>query len=107
LQQLLGYEQYIEQRISDVERLQAREKLTQSEKQLSGILFERGVDSQGFARIRSKGDQALFGGKSTQQMKSILGVPDNRALADFLPTITIKAKILLMKLQHSIRSEII
>jgi DNA-damage-inducible protein D len=85
-------QELIEQRIADVERLQAREKLSQSEKQLSGILFERGIDSQGFARIRSKGDQALFGGNTTQKMKDKLEVPDNRALADFLPTITIKAK---------------
>lgn len=85
-------QELIEQRIANVERLQAREKLTQSEKQLSGILFERGIDSHGFARIRSKGDQALFGGNTTQKMKDKLGVPENRALADFLPTITIKAK---------------
>lgn len=85
-------QELIEQRIAEVERLHEREKLSQSEKQLSGILFERGVDSQGFARIRSKGDQALFGGNTTQKMKDKLGVPDSRALADFLPTITIKAK---------------
>ena len=85
-------QEIIEQRISEIERLQAREKLSESEKQLSGIIFERGVDGQGFARIRSKGDQALFGGNTTQQMKDKLGVPENRALADFLPTITIKAK---------------
>lgn len=85
-------QEIIEQRIAEVERLQAREKLSQSEKQLSGILFERGVDNKGFARIRSKGDQALFGGNSTQQMKERLDVPENRALADFLPTIMIKAK---------------
>jgi len=85
-------QEIIEERISEIERLQAREKLSQSEKQLSGILFERGVDSQGFARIRSKGDQALFGGYATLQMKDKLRIPNNRALADFLPTITIKAK---------------
>ena len=85
-------QEIIEQRLIEIERLQAREKLSQSEKLLSGVLFERGVDSQGFARIRSKGDQALFGGHTTQQMKNRLTVPENRALADFLPTITIKAK---------------
>jgi DNA-damage-inducible protein D len=85
-------QEIIEERISELERLQAREKLSQSEKQLSGVLFERGVDSQGFARIRSKGDQTLFGGYTTQQMKDKLRIPGNRALADFLPTITIKAK---------------
>lgn len=58
----------------------------------SGVLYERGVDNQGFAIIRSKGDQALFGGFSTQQMKRKLAVPGSRPLADFLPTVTIKAK---------------
>ncbi len=85
-------QEIIEQRLAEIERLQAREKLSQSEKYLSSILFERGVDSQGFARVRSKGDQALFGGHTTQQMKDKLAIPENRPLADFLPTITIKAK---------------
>ena len=82
----------IEKRLSEQERLTARQKLTLSEKELSGLIFERIGDNSGFARIRSKGDAALFGGKTTQQMKDRLGMPDNRALADFLPTITIKAK---------------
>lgn len=82
----------IEKRLGEVERLQARQKLSLSEKDLSGLIYEYIGDTSGFARIRSKGDAALFGGKSTQQMKDNLGVPDNRALADFLPTITIKAK---------------
>ncbi|MBA4409813.1 MAG: DNA damage-inducible protein D [Bacteroidota bacterium] len=81
----------IEQRLLEFERVKAREKLSQTEKQLSGILFERGVDNQGFAIIRSKGDQALFR-LSTQQLKKKMGVPDNRPVADFLPTISIKAK---------------
>jgi len=81
----------IEQRLLDYERVKAREKLSQTEKQLSGILYERGVDSQGFAVIRSKGDQALFQ-LSTQQLKKKMGVPENRPVADFLPTISIKAK---------------
>jgi len=85
-------QEVIEQRLAEMERLQARKKLSLSEKQLSGVLFERGVDHQGFGRIRSKGDQALFGGHTTQRMKTKLSVPENRALADFLPTITIKAK---------------
>jgi DNA-damage-inducible protein D len=71
--------------------VKAREKLSQTEKQLSGILFERGVDNTGFAIIRSKGDQALFR-LSTQQLKKKLGVPESRPVADFLPTISIKAK---------------
>jgi DNA-damage-inducible protein D len=81
----------IEQRLLEFERVKAREKLSQTEKQLSGILFERGVDNQGFAIIRSKGDQALFR-LSTQQLKKKMGVPENRPVADFLPTISIKAK---------------
>ena len=70
----------------------ARDKLTKSEKKLSGIIYERGVDDKGFAIIRSKGDQVLFGGYSTSDMKHKLMIPDGRPLADFLPTLTIKAK---------------
>jgi DNA-damage-inducible protein D len=82
----------IEQRLLDVERVAAREKLSKSEKKLSGVIYERGVDDKGFGVIRSKGDQALFGGFSTNDMKRKLSVPKGRALADFLPTLTIKAK---------------
>jgi DNA-damage-inducible protein D len=85
-------QELIEQRLLDVERVMAREKLSKSEKKLSGIIYDRGVDEKGFAIIRSKGDQALFGGFSTQGMKRKLAIPDNKALADFLPTLTIKAK---------------
>lgn len=81
----------VEQRLLADERVKAREKLSQTEKQLSGILYERGVDSQGFAVIRSKGDQALFR-LSTQQLKIKMGAPEGRPVADFLPTISIKAK---------------
>lgn len=85
-------QEVIEQRLAEVERVNARRKLTASENVLSGIIFERLGDGQSFAAIRSKGDQALFGGKSTKEMKNRLRVPQNRPLADFLPTITIKAK---------------
>lgn len=85
-------QEIIEQRLLDIARVSAREKLTKSEKKLSGVLFERGVDHSGFAVIRSKGDQALFGGFTTGDMKKKLGVPASRPLADFLPTLTIKAK---------------
>lgn len=85
-------QELIETRIAEWERLHAREKLSGSQKELSGVLYERGVDSQGFGRILSKGDAALFGGLTTQNMKDRLAVPDSRPLADFLPTITIKAK---------------
>lgn len=85
-------QELIEERLRLIERLQAREKLEATETELSRLIYERGVDSQGFARIRSKGDAALFGGHNTLEMKKKLGVPENRPLADFLPTITIKAK---------------
>lgn len=85
-------QEIIEQRLLDVARVSAREKLTQSEKKLSGIIYERGVDDKGFALIRSRGDEALFGGFSTTDMKRKLMVPESRPLADFLPTLTIKAK---------------
>jgi len=81
----------IEQRILEKKRVKAREKLSITEKQLSGILFQRGIDSQGFAVIRSKGDQALFR-LNTQMLKKKMGVPENRPVTDFLPTISIKAK---------------
>jgi len=82
----------IEQRIKDFERISARHKLTLSEKELSELIFERTGDEKNFALIRSKGDAALFGGKNTSAMKKKLGVPRSRPIADFLPTITIKAK---------------
>jgi DNA-damage-inducible protein D len=81
----------IEQRLLEVERVKARAKLQETERKLSGILYERGVNDQTFAVIRSKGDQALFR-LSTNMMKRKMGVPQTRPLADFLPTISIKAK---------------
>ena len=85
-------QEIIEDRIKLMNRLEAREKLKESEKQLSKNIYERGVDDLGFARIRSKGDTALFGGLNTMQMKAKYGVKENRPLADFLPTLTIAAK---------------
>lgn len=85
-------QELIEKRIAEVERINARKRLTDSEKELSGIIFERVGDQKSFGRIRSKGDAALFGGLTTKNMKSRLKMPKTRALADFLPTITIKAK---------------
>lgn len=81
----------IEERLSLFSRLDTRERLRASEKQLSQNIYERGVDDKGFGRIRSKGDAALFGGKTTEQMKVRLGVKSG-ALADHLPTLTIAAK---------------
>lgn len=85
-------QELIAERIAYIERTEARGRLVESEKRLSQNIYERGVDDTGFARIRSKGDQALFGGITTQGMKQRLGVKDNRPLADFLPTLTIAAK---------------
>jgi len=85
-------QELIEQRLLDVARVNARDKLSKSEKKLSGIIYERGVDNRSFAIIRSEGDKALFGGRTTQFMKNKLGVPSSRPLADFLPTLLIKAK---------------
>ncbi|MDD7318382.1 MAG: DNA damage-inducible protein D [Prevotella sp.] len=81
----------IEKRLQEVERIKARAKLQETEKKLSGVLYERGVNDYSFAVIRSKGDKALFR-MSTNMMKRRLGMPDSRPLADFLPTISIKAK---------------
>lgn len=85
-------QEIIEKRLTETERVNARKKLTHSEKELSGIIFERLRNNESFGRIRSKGDKALFGGKTTQEMKCQLNAPPKRPLADFLPTITIKAK---------------
>lgn len=81
----------IEERLQLLSRLETRERLRCSEKQLSQNIYQRGVDDKGFGRIRSKGDTALFGGVNTEQMKQRLGVK-NGALADHLPTLTIAAK---------------
>lgn len=85
-------QELIEERISLIERTEARGRLRESEKRLSQNIYERGVDDAGFGRIRSKGDRALFGGFTTQEMKERLGVKENRPLADFLPTLSIAAK---------------
>ncbi|SLM31012.1 conserved hypothetical protein [Desulfamplus magnetovallimortis] len=97
-------QELIEERLRLQERLQARQKLTESETELSRNIYERGVDDQGFGRIRSKGDAALFGGNSTAQMKNKLAMPSNRPLADFLPTVTIAAKNLAAEItNHNVR----
>ena len=81
----------IEQRLMETERVSARKKLSTTEKELSQVIYEQTGSDENFALIRSKGDQALFN-KSTQAMKSYWNVPDNRPLADFAPTIILKAK---------------
>ncbi|MFN0176230.1 MAG: DNA damage-inducible protein D [Saprospiraceae bacterium] len=93
-------QELIEQRLLDLDRVIARDKLSKTESKLSGVIYERGVDEQGFGIIRSEGDKALFGGRSTQDMKHKLAVPDGRPLADFLPTLTIKAKDFAAELTH-------
>lgn len=82
----------IEERLNMISRLETRDKLRAAEKQLSQNIYERGVDDKGYARIRSKGDTALFGGHTTEDMKLRLGIKESRPLADFRPTLTIAAK---------------
>lgn len=82
----------IERRVAEIQRLQSRKALAESEKQLAGIAFERGVDSKGFARIKSRGDRALFGGNDTRAMKRRLGVSEKSPLADHLSNVAISAK---------------
>lgn len=85
-------QELLEERMQLAERLQARNKLSETEKQLSSTLYQHGVDDRGFAIIRSRGDNALFGGQNTAQMKHNLGIKSSKSLADFLPTVTLKAK---------------
>ena len=104
-------QEQLEERLALQSRLDARQKLRESETALSKNIYERGVDEQGFGRIRSQGDAALFGGKTTQAMKRHLAVPDARPLADFLPTVTIAAKNLATEItnhnvnQHDLQGE--
>ena len=81
----------IEKRMQEFERLRARQKLTETEKELSGVIYEQTGSDKNFGLIRSKGDKALFG-YTTSEMKDRLGIPQNRAIADFQPTILLKAK---------------
>lgn len=100
----------IEQRLLETERLSARQKLTTTEKELSSVIYQHTGSDKNFGLIRSKGDQALFG-KSTQAMKAAWQVPDNRPLADFAPTIILKAKDFATEItihnarEHQLRSE--
>jgi DNA-damage-inducible protein D len=99
-------QELIEDRMSLIARMEAREKLRESEKRLSQNIYERGVDDQGFARIRSKGDKALFG-ISTAEMKSRLGMSAGRPLADFLPAVTIAQRISRLKSPTTMSSNVI
>lgn len=99
-------QEVIEERMLLQARLDARDRLKESEKALSQNIYERGVDDAGFGRIRSKGDTALFGGHSTQMMKDKLGITATRPLADFLPTLTIAAKNLATEMtNHNVQQE--
>jgi DNA-damage-inducible protein D len=99
-------QELIEDRMRLQARLDARERLRESEKTLSQNIYERGVDDAGFGRIRSKGDAALFGGHTTQVMKDKYGITKTRPLADFLPTLTIAAKNLATEMtNHNVQQD--
>ncbi len=99
-------QEIIEERMKLQARLDARDRLRESEKTLSTNIYERGVDDAGFGRIRSRGDTALFGGNTTQMMKNKYGIASTRPLADFLPTLTIAAKNLATEMtNHNVRQE--
>lgn len=99
-------QELLEQRMELEDRLKARAKLRESETELSKNIYERGVDNSGFARIRSKGDMALFGGYSTSATKEKLSVSTQRPLADFLPTVTITAKNLATEItNHNVKKD--
>ena len=99
-------QELIEERMLLQARLEVRERLRESEKALSQNIYERGVDDAGFGRIRSKGDAALFGGNTTQAMKSKFGIMQTRPLADFLPTLTIAAKNLATEMtNHNVKQD--
>ena len=97
-------QELIEERLGLAERMAARAKLTASETELSKLIYQHGVDDEGFGRIRSKGDQALFGGMTTLQVKQKHGLPEKRPLADFMPTVVIAAKNLATEMtNHNVR----
>ncbi len=99
-------QELIEDRMRLQARMEARDRLKESEKALSQNIYERGVDDAGFGRIRSRGDQALFGGNTTLAMKNKYGIVANRPLADFLPTLTIAAKNLATEMtNHNVRQD--
>ena len=99
-------QELIEDRMRLQTRLDARDRLRESEKTLSQNIFERGVDDVGFGRIRSQGDAALFGGHNTQAMKNKYGITHTRPLADFLPTLTIAAKNLATEMtNHNVQQD--
>jgi DNA-damage-inducible protein D len=99
-------QEIVEKKLLDFERIHVREKLTQTEKELTGLAFERGVDGMGMARIRSKWDATLFWGNTTKEMKHKLGISEERSLADFLPTVLLKAKDLAAEVtNHNIREK--
>ena len=99
-------QELIEDRMQLQARMDARERLRESEKTLSQNIYERGVDDAGFGRIRSKGDAALFGGHTTQVMKDKYGITKSRPLADFLPTLTIAAKNLATEMtNHNVQED--
>lgn len=94
----------IHKKFLEYERIAAREKLSESEKILSGLVYEKNIDNKGFGTIRSKGDEVLFGGYNTKEMKNKLQVKQSEPLADYLPTVTLKAKDLANEMtNHNLR----
>jgi DNA-damage-inducible protein D len=93
-------QELIEKRMVLEERIRARKRLRASEEELQQLAFQRGVDHDGFSRIKLKGDQALFGGKTSHELKEFHQLPAHRDLEDFLPTITLTAKDLAAQLTH-------
>lgn len=85
-------QELIERKVAEIQRIQARRALSETEKQLSAVVYEHGISDRGFGIMRSKGDEALFGGRSTSQMKKKLGVPKSKPLADMLADVAINAK---------------
>jgi len=99
-------QELIEDRMRLQARIEARDRLRESEKTLSQNIYERGVDEKGFGYIRSKGDSALFGGNTTQAMKDRFGITGSHPLADFLPTLTITAKNLATEMtNHNVQQD--
>lgn len=99
-------QELIEERMAALSRIDIRERLSEAEKELSRNIYERGVDERGFARIRSKGDAALFGGNTTADMKKRLGVRESKPLADHLPAVTLAAKQLATEMtNHNVQEK--
>jgi DNA-damage-inducible protein D len=90
------------QRKEDYERVLERYELREAERIFSEELYQRGIDNEGFARVRSKGDEALFN-HTTKEMKNKLDIPEkykDRPLADFLHPALVTAKKLAVQVSN-------